>query len=207
MHSPIIYATLSDSITAKQLKSNIFTTPQFDNAVLNKVIPESDWVVANTTDDNNWHRGQWNIAELLIEESQHEHSFIDSIDVQDDFIHITLTRDSWAAYRNYLLGVKAELLNIEQRAIQHGIAFNGPDDTLFTYQAQTVMDHADIEFTYDHYHLFTDYGGTRIAVQSDDYRLEVLHFNQFPNWLFRHLGTNDSVTLHIARQFQGDYHY
>lgn len=60
MHSPIIYIIEQDSEYAKSLRGNLPKEKHVDDEDLFEYIDESDWLNANTLDDDHWHRNQWN---------------------------------------------------------------------------------------------------------------------------------------------------
>ncbi|MGJ8462389.1 hypothetical protein ACSGFZ_03660 [Staphylococcus haemolyticus] len=60
MHSPIVYIIEQDSDYAKSLEGNLPQENEMDDEELFEYIDESDWLNANTLDDNHWHRNQWN---------------------------------------------------------------------------------------------------------------------------------------------------
>lgn len=60
MHSPIVYIIEQDSDYAKSLGGNLPQENEMDDEELFEYIDESDWLNANTLDDNHWHRNQWN---------------------------------------------------------------------------------------------------------------------------------------------------
>jgi LEA14-like dessication related protein len=60
MHSPIIYIIEQDSEYAKSLRGNLPQENEMYDEDLFFYIDESDWLNANTLDDDHWHRNQWN---------------------------------------------------------------------------------------------------------------------------------------------------
>lgn len=60
MHSPIIYLIEKDSEYAKSMKGELPYEFFPDDEYLLDYIHESDWLVANTLEEKNWHRNQWN---------------------------------------------------------------------------------------------------------------------------------------------------
>ncbi|MCI2910958.1 hypothetical protein [Staphylococcus hominis] len=60
MHSPVVYIIEQDSDYAKSLGGNLPKENEMDDEILFEYIDESDWLNANTLDDNHWHRNQWN---------------------------------------------------------------------------------------------------------------------------------------------------
>lgn len=60
MHSPVVYIIEQDSDYAKSLGGNLPQENEMDDEELFEYIDESDWLNANTLDDDHWHRNQWN---------------------------------------------------------------------------------------------------------------------------------------------------
>lgn len=60
MHSPVVYIIEQDSDYAKSLGGNLPKENEMDDEILFEYIDESDWLNANTLDDDHWHRNQWN---------------------------------------------------------------------------------------------------------------------------------------------------
>ncbi|WP_251522065.1 hypothetical protein [Staphylococcus sp. Marseille-Q6910] len=60
MHSPIVYIIEQDSDYAKTLGGNLPQEYEMEDEELFEYIDESDWLNANTLDDDHWHRNQWN---------------------------------------------------------------------------------------------------------------------------------------------------
>jgi hypothetical protein len=60
MHSPIVYIIEQDSDYAKSLGGNLPQENEMYDEELFEYIDESDWLNANTLDDDSWHRNQWN---------------------------------------------------------------------------------------------------------------------------------------------------
>jgi LEA14-like dessication related protein len=60
MHSPIIYIIEQDSEYAKSLRGNLPQENEMYDEDIFFYIDESDWLNANTLDDDHWHRNQWN---------------------------------------------------------------------------------------------------------------------------------------------------
>nr|ADA61646.1 hypothetical protein SAP020A_071 [Staphylococcus sp. CDC3] len=60
MHSPVVYIIEQDSDYAKSLGGNLPQENEMYDEELFDYIDESDWLNANTLDDDHWHRNQWN---------------------------------------------------------------------------------------------------------------------------------------------------
>ncbi|MCS4970752.1 hypothetical protein L2U01_13170 [Staphylococcus aureus] len=96
MHSPIIYLIPENNEINYNEKDVRLSVPnEYD---LQDMIAESDWLVPDTSSEDLWHRGSWDIKEIL-EESHY--GTVTPID--DDFVCYTITEKDIIKYQKELL--------------------------------------------------------------------------------------------------------
>lgn len=96
MHSPIIYISKEDKQT--EYIDDFFKENTPSEIELTENILESDWLVPDTQGYDGWHRGSWNIKEII-----NNLEFMNLTQYNNDLLKITINRYNINDWKKLLL--------------------------------------------------------------------------------------------------------
>ncbi|WP_353420031.1 hypothetical protein PYH66_13450 (plasmid) [Staphylococcus delphini] len=161
-------------------------------------IHESDWLVANTLDEKNWHRNQWN-DEFI--DMYKQHPYFNLKQLEDDRLELEITKENIKHWDKDLLALTkkmAETLEAycDKNIMAPRIPFENLDD-YFNYQDMIGNSHGGDKFVvYNSYNDELDlYGVFTMKDLIEDVRLRLNGDKQ------------NSVAYQLCQNIVGDYHY
>lgn len=198
MHSPIVYLIENDSEFTESMQGQL---PREDfpyEEYLLDAINEADWLVANTLDEENWHRNQWNDEFIAMYK---QHPYFNLKQHEDDRLELEITKENIKHWDKDLLALAkkmAETLEAycDKNIMAPRIPFDNLDD-YFNYNDMIGNSHGGDKFVvYNSYNDELDlYGVLSMKDLIEDVRLRLQGKQQ------------NSVTYQLCQNIVGDYHY
>ncbi|MDQ7134591.1 hypothetical protein [Staphylococcus aureus] len=198
MHSPIVYLIENDSEFTESMQGQLPSEDFPYEEYLFDFINEADWLVANTLDEKNWHRNQWN-DEFI--DMYKQHPYFNLKQLEDDRLELEITKENIKHWDKDLLALTkkmAETLEAycDKNIMAPRIIFDNLDD-YFNYNDMIGNLHGGPKYVV--YNSYNDelelYGVFSMKDLIEDVRLRLSGDKQ------------NSVAYQLCQNIVGDYHY
>lgn len=198
MHSPIIYLIENDSDFAESMKGQLPHEYFLYEEYLFDYIDEADWLVANTLEEKNWHRNQWN-DEFI--DMYKQHRYFNLKQHEDNHLELEITKENIKRWDKDLLALTKKMVKaLEGYCAKDIMAPRIPFDNIedyFNYNDMIGKSHGGERFVvYKSYQDELDvYGVISIENLIEDVRLRLEREGQ------------NKITYQLCQNIVGDYHY
>lgn len=198
MHAPILYMTtqkekvwdLSDPKNKELLMEKLEEAGDVESA-FEDYVSNMDWCVANTTDHEGWHRGQWNIQETINE------LFMDTLgktkeltEVVPGVLSVTVT----------LQDVKDYYLKMKQVILDHAATLAALPDETDTNKLSDAISQARYQIRHSN--------ESEPRVIDLDLEDDIINIETFESMVYNSTAlAEEDTTIYVYTSIQGDYHY
>lgn len=197
MHSPIVYIVEQTEGNYKYLKGNLPDDNQVTDEELFGYIDESDWLVANTLKEENWHRGHWELNENILDKNDYY-----NIDFSNSSIELSINPDNLMNWDKRFL----ELSERNNEIIQQNLKSNKfTEQTSFYKSSSEYLEYLDM--------IGSPLGGVRFAlytVYNDELEFYgVCKLNELISRVKRKIVWEklEEVRYEVITNAIGDYHF
>nr|WP_013012272.1 hypothetical protein [Staphylococcus simulans]ADD24879.1 hypothetical protein [Staphylococcus simulans bv. staphylolyticus]ADD24928.1 hypothetical protein [Staphylococcus simulans bv. staphylolyticus] len=198
MHSPIIYLIENDSDFAESMKGQLPHEYFPYEEYLLDYIDEADWLVANTLEEKNWHRNQWN-DEFI--DMYKQHRYFNLKQHKDNHLELEITKENIKCWDKDLLALTKKIV----KGLEGYCAKN-------IMAPRFLFDNIDDYFNYNDM-IGKSHGGERFVVyksykdELDLYRVVSME-TLIEDVRLRLQGeAHNKITYQLCQNIVGDYHY
>ncbi|MCD8845217.1 hypothetical protein [Staphylococcus gallinarum] len=199
MHSPIIYLLEKGTDYVDSLEGFLPSEYEIDEETLFDYIDESDWLVANTLKESNWHRNQWNEE---FDSMFKDNPYI-SYSKEGNNMVLTITHENLIKWDKRVLELNGKYNDV----IKENLKNNKFTDSLPFNIFQEYFEYKDM--------VLDEYGGIRFAVLGDFENcgeLEFYHIYSLKELVDDakrkiSIKRKSAIKYQVCTNVVGDYHY